>query len=482
MTDKPNILFIMTDQQQASTVDPGSPCRTPALDGLAREGVRFTRAYTVNAICSPSRASQFTGVLPNTHGMVDCTHTVSEYRAKYDTSLEMWSQRLRAAGYNLGYFGKWHVERSGKLEQFGFDEYCVHGVGGGETGYEAYRESLGLPPQPESFVVRDEVRRPGYRPYLTCGVLDEPVEGTREYYIYSQGIDYLWRAAKQDQPWCTFISTSSPGDPHHVPLSYYERYDPAQIDKPANFDDDLADRPNIYRRMRSIWQDMEWPDYARAIARYYGSCSLIDDQIARVVQALEDTGQADNTIVIYTNDHGIMMGAHGLMCLGVFPFEEGYRIPLIVRWPGAGLVGATCDRLVSLIDLAPTITEMTGCGELYRAEGRSLVPLLRGHEPEDWRDDAYAEFHGQRFFWTQRIVWTKRFKYVFNGFDFDELYDLQADPHEIVNLAGDPRYAKVCREMAGRMWAHVRATGDENMLGSHYGQFLFAPVGPLGRD
>ena len=99
MAEQPNILFLMTDQQQAGTVDPGSPCRTPALDALAREGTRFTRAYTVNAICSPSRASLFTGVLPSTHGMVDCTHTVPEYRAKFDTGLEMWSQRLHAAGY-----------------------------------------------------------------------------------------------------------------------------------------------------------------------------------------------------------------------------------------------------------------------------------------------------------------------------------------------------------------------------------------------
>ena len=124
MTDKPNILIIVTDQQQAATVDPGSPCQTPALDGLARDGVRFTRAYTVNAICSPTRASLLTGVLPSTHGMVDCTHTVPVYRAKLDTSLETWCQRLRAAGYTLGYCGTWHVERSSRLEQGGVEDYC----------------------------------------------------------------------------------------------------------------------------------------------------------------------------------------------------------------------------------------------------------------------------------------------------------------------------------------------------------------------
>jgi len=105
----------MTDQQQASTVDPSSTCLTPTLDGLAREGVRFRRAYAVNGICSPTRASLFTGTYPSTHGMVDCTHTVPEYRARLDTSLELWSQRLAQQGYRLGYFGKWHVERSNML-------------------------------------------------------------------------------------------------------------------------------------------------------------------------------------------------------------------------------------------------------------------------------------------------------------------------------------------------------------------------------
>jgi len=410
--------------------------------------------------------------------MVDCTHTVPEYRARFDTSLELWSQRLQRAGYHLGYFGKWHVERSNRLERFGFDEYEVHGGGHPSPGFYEYRKRLGLPPQPENYVLRHAIHRPGYRDFLVCGVYDETPEGTPEYYLYSKCVDFIRRAANKDAPWCAFVSTGGPGDPHHVPVSYYSRYDPAEIEKPGNFCDDLADKPNIYQRMRSIWEDMDWVHYAQAIARYYGSCSLIDDQIARALQALEETEQADNTIVIYTNDHGIMMGAHGLMCLGVFPFEEGYRIPLIIKWPGVGVGGETCDQLVSTLDLAPTILDMTGCGELSGCQGRSLAPLLKGQKPHDWPDDVYAEFHGQRFFWTQRIVWTRRYKYVFNGFDFDELYDLEADPYELTNLARDPRCADVGRDMARRMWVHVKAVGDGNMYDSHYGMFLFAPVGP----
>lgn len=471
--DKPNILFLMTDQQQATTVEPGSPCKTPTLDRLASQGTRFSRAHTVNAICSPTRASLFTSVYPSQHGMVDCTHTVNEYRAKLDTSLPFWSQRLQQMGYNTGYFGKWHVERSEKLERFGFAEYDVHA-----DELVEHRRKLGLPPRPSNYSLRHVAQQRGYPDFLLYGVYDEPVEGTAAGYYYSKGIDFMRRAAAQGQPWCAFISTSTPGDPHEVPEVYYSQYDPDTIPRPPNFGDDLADKPNIYRRQRAVWEDLTWDDHARTIACYYARCTMVDDLMGRAIQALEETGQADNTILIYTNDHGIMMGAHGLHCLGVFPFEEGYRVPLIVRWPGAGAEGAVCDELLNTLDLAPTILEMTGGDSLPRGEGRSLVPLLKGERPPDWPDDCFAEFHGQRFFWTQRIVWTKRYKYVFNGFDFDELYDLESDPHEMTNLAGDERYAEVLEEMVERMWAHIRAIGDQNMINSNYGTLRFAPFGP----
>ena len=438
--------------------------------------MRFTRAHTVNAICSPTRASLLTGVYPSTHGMVDCAHAVEDYRARFDTTLGTWSQNLHQMGYQTCYFGKWHVERSGKLERFGFDDYEARELG--QTTYAEHRKSLGLPSWYEDYSLLRHVHQDGYPDFMLYGVHEEPEEGTEAYYLYSRGIDFIRRAAKQDRPWCAFISTSMPGDPHCAPAAYYNRYDPAAIEKPPNFDDDLMDKPNIYRRQREVWKDLSWEDHARTIACYYARCSLIDAQIARALQAVEETGQMDNTIVVYTNDHGIMMGAHGLHCLGVFPFEEGYRIPLIVKWPGAGLSGTTCDEHVSIVDLAPTIMEMTGGDALPAAQGRSFAPLLRGEEVADWPDDCFAEFHGQRFFWTQRIVWTDRYKYVFNGFDYDELYDLESDPHELTNLAGDPAYANILGEMVERMWARIRKIGDQNMLGSNYGSLRFAPRGP----
>lgn len=476
--DKPNIIFIMTDQQQASTVDPGSPCQTPTLDGLAADGMRFTCAHTVNGICSPTRASLMTGVYPSQHGMVDCTHSVEPYRAKLNTGIEMWSQRLQRTGYHTGYFGKWHVERSGRLDRFGFDEHEVQGYGGDPRGFAAHRAKLGLPTRSTDFIKQYNVTRQGYRDYLLYGVLDEPEQGSSFYYYFDRGIDFMRRAAENTRPWCLFVSSGGPGDPHYVPQSYAERYDPRDIAQPPSFHDDLLDKPEVYGRQQGIWRDVAWADHAQAIACYYARVTMMDAQIGRLLRALDETGQAENTIVIYTNDHGIMMGDHGLHCLGVFPFEEGYRVPLIVRWPGQTPAGATCEALTNTLDLAPTILDMAGAAPLPHAEGRSLAPWLRGETPDDWPDDIMAEFHGQRFFWTQRLVWTRRHKYVFNGFARDELYDLERDPYELTNLAQDPDYEGLVETMATRMWRRIHAIGDQNMLNAHYGSLRFAPVGP----
>jgi len=472
---RPNILFLMSDQQQAWTADPASPCVTPGLDRLCQEGVRLTRAHTVNAICSPSRATLFTGVYPSRHGMVDCTHTVEDYRARFRTEFTMWSQRLKDLGYRTAYFGKWHVERSEKLERFGFDTYELNN----SREYQVYRESIGLPKQPQKYLEKRVVKQKGYRDFPLYAIYDEPPEGTQPYYLYSRGIEFLREAVKDpNTPWCLFLSTLEPHDPFDIPKTTFSKYAPDQIPKPANFNDDLADKPAIYRRIRAVWKDLSWEEYAQATRCYYALCSLIDEQVQRILKFLDENGQADNTIVIYTTDHGEQMGGHGLMLKGVPPFEETYNIPLIIKWPGVARQRTVCDSLVSTSDIAPTIIEMTGAEPLPDIDGRSLVPLLKNETVPGWLQEGFAEFHGQRFFYTQRIVWDNQYKYVFNGFDFDELYDLRNDPHEIVNLASNPKYRDVAERLAAQMWKQIHTLGDHNMFNARYGTFRFAPVGP----
>jgi arylsulfatase A-like enzyme len=463
---QPNLLFLITDQQQAQTAEPDATCRMPNLARLAADGTQFTRCYTPNPICSPARASLMTGMLPHTHGMVDCTHTVEPYRAKFNTDLAVWPRMLQQAGYHTGYFGKWHIERSNRLENFGFADYDV----------ETFHKKLGLVEIDGQMQPACSVSQKGYKDFPLYGVIDSPVESTAEYQLYSRGLQFLEQAAKQPgQPWALFLSSEAPHDPYVVPRGYYERYNPADIARPDSFDDDLSDRPGIYRRVRKVWHSLEWDHFAEATACYYALCSMIDDQIGRIITRLAELEQLENTIIVFTSDHGDYMGAHRLMLKGIPAFEEAFRIPLIMAGPGIS-AGQQVDRVVSLLDLAPTLAALTS-GDDFPCHGRSLLPLLKTKSAQ-WESEAFAEGHGQRFFYTQRILWREDYKYVFNGFDEDELYDLATDPHELHNLARDSVYQRVLEEMAARMWQIAHQTGDYNLVQSQYGMFRFAPVGP----
>ena len=165
----------------------------------------------------------------------------------------------------------------------------------------------------------------------------------------------------------------------------------------------------------------------------------------------------------------------GLLLKGIPAFEGAYRVPLILSGPGIA-AGQELEEIISLLDLVPTVVELTVGGDFF-THGRSLLPLLQNKE-SGWSGEAFAECHGQRFNYTQRILWKDDHKYVFNGFDEDELYDLAADPHELHNIASDPDQRSVLENMAARMWAIMHQTGDANMVQAQYGMFRFAPVGP----
>lgn len=472
MKRTPNLLFLMTDQQRADTVAQGGPCLTPNLQALAREGADLGRCYAPNPICSPTRASLFTGLLPHAHGMVDVTHAVPATRADLAPGLEFWTSRLKAAGYRVGYFGKWHVERSDELERFGIDEY------------EVELRLTGLPVHDAPLDPRVEIDQPGYRRFLLAGVTDAPVAETPEARLVDRGLAFLRDAAADERPWALFVATEAPHDPYVAPREHYERYDPADIALPASFADDLVGRPAIYRRIAAAWDQLDEGRVRQAIACYYAACSLVDDQFGRLLEALDASGAADDTYVVFTSDHGDYLGAHGMFLKGVAPFEEAYRVPLLVRGPGIA-PGTRVEEPVSLLDLGPTLTRLL-LGEGFGGHGRDLSGLLMGGArpagagggSEPGLSQAYAEFHGQRLGYTQRIVWRGRYKYVFNGFDADELYDLEADPHELRNLAGEPDAREVLKEMASHMWRVVRETGDDTLGKAEYGMFRFAPVGP----
>lgn len=502
---RPNVLLLLTDSQQAATVEPESPCRLPNVAALAGEGTRFDRCYTASPVCSPSRATLMTGLLPHSHGMVRNSHVVEPTRTRLRDDVELWSERLADAGYRLGYVGKWHVERTNDLERFGFDEYEVARSAAYTEGYREHRRSRGLSPAPDrspAGLVRSRtVSTPGYDDKLLYGTHTEP-EGTGAHYRYTRGVDLIEEWADADEPWCLTVSTDAPHDPFLAPEGCYEHYDPDAIPRPENFNDPMADKPAVYRRVRQVFDDLPWEAFAETVAHYYAYCSHVDEQIGRALDALEETGQRENTVVIVGADHGDMLAGHGLLTHAFTAFEEIYRVPLVVRWPGMDQE-AVCDRPVQLHDVAPTVVEAAGGGAFPEtmspppenphsiaregvAEGessfaaRSLVPLLDGGEPAGYEPEAYAEYEGDSFGVTQRVYWREDCKYVCNMFADDEFYDLAVDPGETMNLADDPRYRSVADSMARRVWEIARDTGDYSLSDNHYWMNRIGRVGPDG--
>jgi arylsulfatase A-like enzyme len=213
------------------------------------------------------------------------------------------------------------------------------------------------------------------------------------------------------------------------------------------------------------------------IRHRFAMISYLDDQMARLMEALERTGQTENTLVIYTADHGDFSGSHGLFHLGVPAFDYVYRVPLVVGWPaGIRRPGRRPDAFVSLLDVGPTILDAARARPLDRAHGRSLLPFFRDEAPTDWRQEFYGEFLGHESLYTQRQIRTRTHKYVWNSFDYDELYDLERDPDETVNRRDDPACQDVRRDLIARLWRNAIETDD--VMRSPYPMNGNLPLGP----
>ncbi len=233
------------------------------------------------------------------------------------------------------------------------------------------------------------------------------------------------------------ISNLGGHDLYRAPQNFVDMYHVESIPLPVSFRDTLEDKPRIYQRMRyQYWQQLSDEEVQQAILHYWAKLTMQDALFGLLLDALEKTRQAENTIVIYTADHGDYAGSHGMWAKGVPSFREAYNIPCVIRWPrGITQSGRTIDALVSTVDFAPTILDAAAIQRVPQMSGLSLLPWLRGETPANWRKAVFTQLNGVELYYTQRIVMTDSYKYVYNGFDYDELYDLKEDPHEMVNLA-----------------------------------------------
>lgn len=485
MSKRPNILIFMTDQQQADVVAPDHPCQTPHADRLAADGIRFNQTYTPTAHCCPSRATFMTGLYPSRHGVYNniCTRTAIHHGL--NEGVITFSELLQDSGYDLTLCGKWHVSVEEGPADRGWHEREV--TGGKGTFHSRSIDDWRIGPRGPSTAEGEErprghVLRPGWGDFVVYETLPDGgpkgYEDLHDDKVVRAAVDTLNQVAEQDDPWCLFVGCIGPHDPFNVPQKFVDMYDPNDVELPASYSDDLTDKPRIVQRQRrQLWDQLSEDEVRESIAHYWAYCTLEDAMLGEVLDALDATGQADDTLVIFLSDHGDYCGAHGLYLKGVPAFREAYHVPCIMRWPnGIQNPDRVVDEFVSLADFAPTFMELAGVETPDNLTGNSLVPFLNGEAPDAWPDATYTQFNGVELYYTQRSVATRTHKYVYNGFDFDELYDLEKDPHEMVNVAAVTEYQDIKHALVQKMW-HFAAQ-EEDIIFNPYGTVALAPWGP----
>ena len=439
MTDQPNILLIQVDQLAASFLPAyGNPvARTPHLDSLVEQSVVFDSAYTNFALCAPSRFSMLSGRLASEIGAFD-------NGAEFASSTPTFAHYLRAAGYHTSLIGKMHFVGPDQLH--GFDERLTTDI---------YPSSFGW--TGDWTQVREEHSNDSRSfelagPYLRTVQMDyddEVAHRTRRK-LY----DVARREALDgDQPWLITASFTHPHDPYQCRPEYWDRYRSADIDLPVVERIAAADADPYSLRLRAQYGLSDFEPNEEQIRRarhgYYGSISYIDDLVGQLLATLSETGLVDNTVVVFTTDHGDMMGERGLWYKKSF-FEGASRIPLLVSWPKRFLPKRVTDN-VSLVDLLPTFCELAGKQALAesadRLDGRSLATLMDEGSDERLDDIVYGENLAEGA--TAPILMVKRgsLKLITSGGDPEQLFDLETDPHELCNVAADPGYLSVATEL-----------------------------------
>lgn len=454
---RPNILWYCTDQQRFDTIGAlGNPhVRTPNVDQLVRGGVAFTHTYCQSPICTPSRSSFMTGMYPSR------VHNTRNGNETFPSFPPLISKLIADAGYECGMVGKFHLQSSGKRTEPRLDD-----------GFSYWRFSHAPRDDWKSgHDYADWVRSQG-------GDLDElrqsedrvPTELHQTTWATERALEFI--AAQQDaQPWMLNINIYDPHPPFIPPKSYAERFQAEAMPGPHFRDADLATQAAL--AALDFQDEIRPPAEHRAHERqalYYAMIEQIDDQFARILKYLDEIGQRENTVIIFTSDHGEMLGDHGLMFKGCRFYEGLVRVPLVFSWPGKFQYDVRSDALVELLDLSATLLELTGVEQPEYFQGKSLMPLLTGQSPsQSHRSSVRSEYFdaldphftgGDGTYGT--MYRNGRYKLcIYHNKDLGELYDLENDPWEHENLWGRPEFAPLQQQLVLESFnSHVVLTTD----------------------
>lgn len=434
-----NIVIVLTDDHRYDAMaflKPQDFIETPVTDRIAREGVHFRNAFVTTALCSPSRATIFTGLYAHQHRVVDNNHPIAP-------GLVFFPEYLQAAGYETAFIGKWHMGLEGDDPQPGFDRWVSFK---GQGDYWPNGDGLN--------VDGERIEQDGY---LTDRLNDFALE---------------WLESRtREKPFMLFLAHKAVHAEFYPAPRHEGKYKDAVFRYPETMAAGADGRPMWVENQRNSWHgvdfayhdDLDIGDYYK---RYMETYLSVDDGMGRIMDHLETRGELDDTLILYMSDNGFLFGEHGLIdkrCA----YEESMRIPMVARCPALFDGGGTVEQVVANLDIAPTMLEVAGLEPPQWMEGRSLLPLMRGEQVE-WREALLYEYYWERNFPqtpTVHAIRENRYKYVrYHGiWDIDELYDLQDDPRESRNLIFSPGHHDIVERLNTALFDRLEATGGLDM-------------------
>ncbi len=473
---RPNIILLLTDNHPVDHVGCMSDtlCRTPTFDRIGGEGVCIENMRTTSPLCSPARASLFTGFHPHQAG-VPTAHLPWKDQWGIETghgdevfTKPAITEQLRRVGYQCLYGGKWHVGT--KNMETTFDRSVA-----ADEGFEDYMSWCKVQGIPNGFLFRDPQRGKKFRfhqyPHMVqphTAPLDIAAEHEHNRWMLTNAVE-LFEQRDRQRPLFMVFSTYGPHPPLSIPEPYYSMYDPADVPKPADWGV-IAGEPsfyeNCYYRRMFKHQGENFDDWRKVIAVSWGYATYIDALYAQVVARLEAEGMLDNALLIMASDHGDMMGRRGLWRLFV-PYEASIRAPWLMRWPGVIQPGTRLGSDVSIMDVGATILDAAGV-ELapLGLEAESVLPYVTGQRTAPPVRDCFSQFD-QPPTWDQwfgvedwRCIVRRPWKYVLYLNAVEELYHLKNDPLEARNLAMEPAFRAARDELRTAVLDWSRRTGD----------------------
>ncbi len=474
---RPNILFIMTDDHAAHAIGAyGSVInKTPNLDRLANDGMRFDRCFVVNSICTPSRATILTGKYSHINGVPVFN--------RFDGSQPTVAKHLQAAGYHTGMYGKWHLGS----DPTGFDKWMVL------PGQGLYFDP--------AFIT------PTGRCVITGYVSD---------IITDLCLDFI-KQRPADKPFFLMYHHKAPHRPWEPDEKHKAMFAGREIPEPATLRDDYSTRTDALRENKQrVFDDMTRRDlklvppadlkgparnrwlsekpveveteingkkttltgetlnkwkYQRYLQDYLACVQSVDDNVGRMLDWLDATGLRSNTVVIYTSDQGFFLGDNGMYDKR-FMYEPSLKMPFLIRWPGVIKPGSVQDQMIINPDFAPTFLDAAGVPVPADMQGRSIVPLLRGERPANWRTSMYYRYyhdpgdHNTRAHYGVRTLTHKLIHYWKR--DQWELFDLAADPHELKNLYQDPAQQPLIATLKAELLRLKKELKDDDQFANEW--------------